>query len=261
MVEIVEMEMMPLLSIGQGKTVLLDQYFNNEWKKDANGKMVPFHYTWNDKTNGGFSMLGDIFRMHGVTTRSLIEAPTAESLKGAHIYIMVDPDTEKETEKPNFIQPAQAQAIAAWVKAGGVLLLMGNDAGNAEFKHFNQLAAHFGIQFNEDNFNQVKDNKFEQGAVPVAAGNTVFKTTKKPYIKELATLRLTKPAIPVLTKEGKTVAAMAKYGKGTVFAIGDPWLYNEYVDGRKLPVEYDNYKAATDLVNWLIKQSPSNKLL
>jgi unsaturated rhamnogalacturonyl hydrolase len=40
-----------------------------------------------------------------------------------------------------------------------------------------------------------------------------------------------------------------------VFAVGDPWLYNEYLDGRKLPAEYPNYKAATDLVKWLLAQS------
>ena len=257
----VEMEMLETLPRGKGKVVVLDNYYNNEWKKDATGTMVPYHYTWNDKTNSGFAMLGDIFRMHGVTTRSLIDAPSASSLKGANMYIIVDPDTEKETEKPNYIEKAQTQAIAAWVKDGGVLVLMGNDAGNAEFKQFNGLASLFGVQFNEDNFNQVKDNQFEQGTVSVSANNPVFKTAKKLYIKELATLKLSKPATPVLNKEGRVVAAMAKYGKGTVFAIGDPWLYNEYVDGRKLPAEFDNYKAATDLVNWLIKQTPSNKLL
>ena len=49
--------------------------------------------------------------------------------------------------------------------------------------------------------------------------------------------------------------ATTKFGKGNVFAIGDPWIYNEYIDGRKLPAEYQNYKAATALVRWLIKQS------
>ena len=255
------MEMLETLPKGKGKTVVLDNYYNNEWKKDATGTMVPYHYTWNDKTNSGFSMLGDIFRIHGVTTRSLITAPSGSSLKGANIYIIVDPDTDKETSKPNYIEKAQAQAIAAWVKEGGALVLMGNDAGNAEFKHFNGLANLFGVHFNEDNYNQVKDNQFEQGIVPVSANNPVFKNTKKPYIKELATLTLTKPAVPVLSKEGKTVASITRYGKGVVFAIGDPWMYNEYVDGRKLPAEFDNYKAATDLVNWLIKQTPTNKLL
>lgn len=257
----VELEMLETLPKGKGKVVVLDNYYNNEWKKDATGTMVPYHYTWNDKSNSGFAMLGDIFRQYGVTTRSLLTPPTAAGLKGAHMYIVVDPDTEKETEKPNFIQPAQAQAIAAWVKEGGVLLLMGNDAGNAEFKHFNQLATLFGIRFNEDNYNQVKNNQFEQGSLTVSGSNPVFKKGRKLYIKELATLKVTKPASAVLTKEGKVVAAVARYGKGAVFAIGDPWLYNEYVDGRKLPGEFENYQAATELVSWLIKQTPSNKLL
>lgn len=257
----VEMEMLATLPVGKGKVVLLDNYFNNEWKKDATGTMVPYHYTWTDKSNGGFAMLGDIFRIHGATTRTLIDAPTAASLKGANVYIIVDPDTEKETTKPNFIGPAQAKAIAEWVKGGGVLLLMGNDAGNAEFKYFNTLASLFGVRFNEDNFNMVKDNQFEQGSVKVGANNPVFKKAKNLYIKELATLQVSKPAVTVLAKEGKNVAAIAKYGKGAVFAVGDPWLYNEYVDGRKLPAEYDNYAAAVDLVNWLLKQTPSIKVL
>lgn len=49
--------------------------------------------------------------------------------------------------------------------------------------------------------------------------------------------------------------ATAKYGKGAVFALGDPWLYNEYVDGRKLPGEYENFRAASDLTVWLLEQT------
>ena len=54
--------------------------------------------------------------------------------------------------------------------------------------------------------------------------------------------------------------AVAKYGKGTVFAVGDPWLYNEYMDDRKISAkEYQNYKAADDLVKWAISQSSIKK--
>ena len=35
-----EMEILPTLSTGKGKTVLLDHYFNREKKKDASGKEV-----------------------------------------------------------------------------------------------------------------------------------------------------------------------------------------------------------------------------
>jgi unsaturated rhamnogalacturonyl hydrolase len=138
-------------------------------------------------------------------------------------------------------------------------VLMGNDAGNAEFTNWNRLAKTFGISFNEDNFNLVKDNIYEQGLVNVPLAHEIFKNGRKLYIKELSTIHVTKPARAVLTKEGKNVIAVSKYGKGTVFAIGDPWLYNEYVDGRKLPADFENYKAATDLVKWLITQIPKSR--
>ena len=83
------------------------------------------------------------------------------------MYIIVDPDTKKETENPNFIQPGHIASIAEWVKNGGVLVLMGNDMNNAEFEHFNQLAALFGIRFNTDNYNQVINNQYEQGTLSI----------------------------------------------------------------------------------------------
>ena len=45
--------------------------------------------------------------------------------------------------------------------------------------------------------------------------------------------------------------AVLKYGKETVFATVDPWLYNEYTDGRKLPAAYDNYAGSRELVRWI----------
>jgi unsaturated rhamnogalacturonyl hydrolase len=247
-----EMEMLSTQTAGRGKTVLLDYYFNNEWKKDATGTSVRYHYTWDDKSNSGFSTLGDIFDRYGVQTKFLEQAPTVKNLKGADIYIIVDPDTEKETAQPHFMNEQEAASIAAWVKEGGVLLLLANDAGNAELKNFNLLASKFGIRFNEDNFNLVEGNKFEQGAISIPAGNAIFRSAKKIYVKELSTLQVSKPANTVLEKNGKNIIAAAAYGKGTVFAIGDPWLYNEYVDGRKLPSDFENYKAAEDLVKWAI---------
>jgi unsaturated rhamnogalacturonyl hydrolase len=49
--------------------------------------------------------------------------------------------------------------------------------------------------------------------------------------------------------------AIAKHGKGSVFVIGDPWIYNEYLDGRRLPAEFENFKAAQDLSRWLLGQA------
>ena len=65
----------------------------------------------------------------------------------------------------------------------------------------------------------------------------------------------------VLKHNGFNVMAVAKYGRGKVFALGDPWIYNEYIDGRKLPAEYTNYAAAEDWVQWLLRNAKSKKLL
>jgi unsaturated rhamnogalacturonyl hydrolase len=250
-----EIEMAAIQSIGAGKTVTLDNYFNNEWKKDVNGRDVPFHYTWNDKANSGFAMLGDIFAMYGVKKNTLATAPTKENLRNASIYIIVDPDTDKETAHPNYVDQNHVDAIANWVKGGGVLLLLENDSANAEFQHFNLLAEKFGMRFNGDSKNRVQGNNFEQGAIFIPANHSIFKTTRKVYIKEFSTINFKSPAAIVLKNGTDNVIAVCKYGKGTVLAIGDPWFYNEYLDGRKLPAEYENYAAATDLVKWLIKQA------
>jgi unsaturated rhamnogalacturonyl hydrolase len=250
-----EMEMLPTLNYGKGKTVVLDYYFNNEWRKDANGRNIRYHYTWDDRMNSGFALFGDVFHSYGAQTKSLESAPTKNNLKGADVYIIVDPDTEKETAKPNYIDEANAKNIADWVKEGGVLILMSNDKGNADLEHTNILASKFGVKFNEDNYNLVQNDRFEQGAVTIPANNPVFKTAKKVYIKELSTLQVKAPAKTILTKEGKNIIAVAQYGKGSVFIIGDPWLYNEYTDGRKLTPDFDNYKAMQDLARWAIDQS------
>ena len=76
----------------------------------------------------------------------------------------------------------------------------------------------------------------------------------KIFIKEYSPLGF-EHGVSVANNKGDAVMALKRYGKGLVLAIGDPWVYNEYLDGRKLPAEYQNYQAADDLVKWLIKQS------
>ncbi len=250
-----EMEMLPTLSFGKGKSVLLDGYFNHETKKDVTGKIIQWHYVWNEMDNGGYSMFANVFHKYGVKTKSLLEAPSSENLKNASIYIIVDPDTEKESEHPNYIQNADVKTIYNWVKSGGVLLLFSNDSGNVEFEHYNKLAEKFGIQFNYDSKNKVTGEQFEMGTIEVPADNKILKTTKQVYIKEYASLSVKAPAVTELQDRGNKVIAVAKVGKGTVFAVGDPWFYNEYDDGRKIPMNLENYKASEDVVKWAVAQT------
>lgn len=251
----VEMEKLEKSRVGAGKTVLLDSYFNNEIKKDADGRDVSWHYKWEESANGGFYLFGNVFRSYGAKTDTLYSAPTAQNLKTANVYIIVDPDDAKENPNAKLISDADARAVADWVKSGGVLVLMGNDFGNAEFDHWNILAKQFGIEFNKDSKNHVEGNKFEQGKIEVPNGNEIFKTARKLYLKEISTLKLSGNARSILDWNGDKVVAVSKFGKGTVFAVGDPWLYDEYTDGRKLSPDFQNFQAAQDLSFWLLNQA------
>jgi unsaturated rhamnogalacturonyl hydrolase len=101
----------------------------------------------------------------------------------------------------------------------------------------------------------VKGNDYPTGTINIPKRHSIFKTANNIYVKEISTISVTSPAKAVLKDKGETIIAVSKVGKGTVFAIGDPWLYNEYVDGRKLPATIQNFKAAHDLVKWLIQQT------
>jgi len=250
------MEMLPTQNIGKGKTVLLDRYFNSEKRKDASGENDYWHYVWEERSHPGFYTLGHIFNTYGATLASLDVAPTGANLKNASVYIIVDPDHVKDNPTPNYVTETDAKNIAAWVNGGGVLLLMANDSNNCDLEHFNILASKFGITFTNKSRNMVLRDEFETGAVYPDAGNPVFMNTKKMYLKEISIIETKAPAKALVTKNNEVVIATTKYGKGTVFAVGDPWLYNEYIDGRKgLPAMYQNYSAANELVKWLLTQS------
>jgi unsaturated rhamnogalacturonyl hydrolase len=249
-----EMEKLTTLSTANGKTVLLDRYFNSEKRKDAAGRDVYWHYVWEERSNSGFYTWGNIFERYGAKLSSLDIAPTAANLKNASVYIIVDPDHKKDNPNPNYVSDDNVKVITDWVKAGGKLILMANDSANCDLQHFNKLAAVFGIRFTDKSINMVKNDVFEQGAVLPGSNNPIFKTTKKMYLKEVSALELQSPKDANANKDGDVIIATVKFGKGIVFAVGDPWLYNEYVDGRKPPSEYENYKAAEDLVKWLLKK-------
>ena len=251
----VEMEMAALPKPGKNKNVVLDYYFNDEWRKNLFGVNMRKHYTWDDTENGGFSVFGNIWQAYGANLSSLDAAPTAANLKKASVYIIVDPDGYKDTKNPNYMDERSATEIANWVKQGGVLLLMTNDSSNCDLQHFNTLSDKFGIHFTDKSRNMVKGNEFETGAAYNKNPNAVFRQTKKMYLKEISVIDAKAPATPVITQDGDVIFATSKFGKGTVFAVGDPWIYNEYLDGRKIPAEYENFTAANELVQWLLSKA------
>jgi len=234
--------------------VLLDSYFNNEKRKTKSGALISTHYKWNQKDLGGYSKWGEAFRQKGGATRTTFDPPSKKVLRDASIYIITDPDIPSENSNAKYMTAEFAGTIANWVSKGGVLVLMANDNGNADIKHFNLLTQKFGFQFNEDSYNHVPGNNFDSGAVNIAVGNSIFKQTRRVYIKELSTISTFGRVQPILEKQGRIIAVSTHYGKGVVFAVGDPWFYNEYVNGR-LPDSFENVKAMQELTNWLISNA------
>ena len=239
---------------GQGKTVGLDYYYNHELRPNTfTNQPEQWHYTWEDRTHGGFWLWGNQLRELGARTVALPTAPTAATLKPLSAYIIADPDTKKETPTPHYLDPAADQAIADWVRGGGTLILLANDTANCETRHFNELAARFGVQFTGQSVNMVQGSQFEQGRVDLTSGPAIFSQARTAYIKELAVLQIQQPARPLVVNDGHNIMAVAQLGKGRVFLLGDPWLYNEYTDGRKIPATLQNFQAGKDLGRWMLK--------
>lgn len=234
--------------------VLLDAYYNNEIKKDALGHDSRWHYAWEDLSNGGFSMFGKQFENLGATLQTLTTAPTSASLKNVGVYVMVDPDNIKDNPNPNYMNTTDALIISDWVKAGGVLILLANDSANCDLTHFNVLAEKFGIHFTNESINMVKGNAFEMGSAFSIQGNELIQEGTKVYVKEVSAINLSANAKPIAKAGDKIVAAVSSYGKGQVIAVGDPWLYNEYVDGRKLPIHFQNFEAMQQIANWSLRK-------
>ncbi|MEY4383211.1 MAG: hypothetical protein RI995_753, partial [Bacteroidota bacterium] len=248
-----EMEVAKELPLGKGKKVVMDYFFNREFRKTKEGKSERFHYTWEDRKDSGMHLWGIQFEQLGATLDSLPVAPTLQNLKGADVYILVDPDTPKETANPNYIQPKDVQNIVQWVKNGGHLIVLANDTTNCEITHLNTLMKEFGIEFGGPNRNMVQGKNWHQGAVAIPSNHAIFSNMKKIYIKEISTLYLSKTATSSVNHEGVSVIATANVGKGKVFAVGDPWLYNEYTNNRRIPLDYENFQAAKKLAEWALK--------
>jgi unsaturated rhamnogalacturonyl hydrolase len=251
-----EMENAQNAKLGRGDTVLMDGWFNSQKRADAFGRQVYFHYKWDTQDMPGYSLVGRIFRNFGVETKELDARPTFENLSKAQVYMIVSPDNPDKNPHPNFAMAEDGEQIAKWVKAGGVLAIMENDTSFADLDHFNAIAEKFGMHFNSVLRKHVIGTNWEQGRIELDGTGPIFHHPHTIYVKDVCTISVKAPAVSVLKEGDDIFMATAKYGKGTVYAFVDPWLYNEYTDGRKLPTMYGNYAGGVELVRWLLEQVP-----
>lgn len=214
------------------KIVAVDNWHNKESGQHEG------HYAWNANYMGGFSGLGHMLKGIGAGLKNVKEPFTTKSLNGIDLLIVADPDNEKESKTPNYFTDAEIEATTKWVDNGGTLVLLGNDPGNAEFPRFNALAKRFGIEFIESKHT---DSNGNAKLTLTTSQSGWFTPNLKFYAVDVAPLSLTAPNSEVLLAERNTpIIATVKHGRGRVLAVGDPWLYNEYLytqDNRRLAEE------------------------
>ncbi len=249
-----EMENAPGATTLRGDTVLVDAWFNSQQRKNAAGQTESFHYKWNDFSNDGYSLFGHLFQREGATLGTLYTAPTESSLKQAQIYIIASPDNPAKNPHPHYATAQDGAEVAAWVQKGGTLLLLENDPANADIVHFNNIADRFSIHFNPVLSHHVVGTDYAAAEIPVKPDGDLFHSSHVLYMKDTCTISVSAPARALVTDRNVIVIATAKYGKGTVLAVVDPWLYNEYTDGRKDHPSGDNFAAGKELVRWVIAQ-------
>ena len=250
-----------LLASARGKVVLGDAWFNSQKRKTPAGNEQLFHYKWSDRANSGYSVWGDMFRQYGMKTEMLEHAPRAADLKGVAVYMIAGPDNLELNPNAHFMDKESADAIVDWVKAGGVLVLMQNDVVRADQVHFNLLSDRFGIHFNPVTKQDEINNSYVNTITPVPAGTGgIFTQDFKGLMKQICTITVSEPAKAILTAhgtdaEGSVVMAVAHVGRGLVYANVDPWVYNEYTDGRKNPLGEQNFAAGEQLTRWIVQQA------
>lgn len=201
------------------RVVAVDGYHNDETKQ-------PLHYRWEGTGMGGFSEFAKLLRDAGADLTTMRHAITPASLQGIDCFILADPDTPEESDHPRYLEAPEIDALTDWVQHGGRLVLLGNDKGNAEFAHFNQLAGRFGVQFVETTYGKARGHSklTLTGKGPLFDGAPVF------YAVDVAPLKITARNAQVLLADGRTpLMALIPFGQGKVFALGDPWIYNEYI--------------------------------
>jgi len=235
-------------------TALVDAWFNSQTRKNALGQTELFHYKWDDDSNSGYSFFGRAFQRYGVSLATLPTAPTTPTLAKAQIYVIASPDIPAKNPNPHYMDKASGDAIEAWVKAGGVLLLFSNDRDNTEFEHFNTLSDRFGIHFNPVLSHHVVGDDHASGEVVIPPGTGIFGAGFTAYMKDTSTITVSGPAKAVVTDHGDVMIAVAHTGKGAVLGVVDPWFYNEYADGRKMG-QYRGFEAAQDVAAWAVSQA------
>lgn len=203
------------------------------------------HYRWDDWYHpNGFATLRAVLEPEFSCT-TIAQRPTSQSLTGVDVLVVANPDLPDWAAPFKPLSEADVEAIAAFVRAGGSLVMLGNaldKSAHGDLETFdrdglNSLAKPFGLRFNEDS----------TGAVQVAIppdGDT-FNRPMRLYYDNGCSLELIKApgarCKPLIEYKGKALAALSRFGEGNALAIGD---CGSWGNGLMSLPGYDNAEVA-----------------
>jgi unsaturated rhamnogalacturonyl hydrolase len=191
---------------------------------------------------------------------------TAETLQGVSLVLIANPSDKavKNGPTPHHFSSADIQTLTAFVKAGGALIIMGNQENhNLEVEDTNRLLGNFGLQFT-NLYTDAKKLVIPRD-VPVLGGLTwayytgnlvEIETGHPAHPRALVQNDLQQKPAKGLRDQPGALLAVAEPGKGRVAAITDAgWLTETALDGRGIGnvaiKEHNNLQIFLRLAFWL----------
>jgi DNA-binding beta-propeller fold protein YncE len=202
-------------------------------------------YAYEDTTGLGFSKFGAWLRARGHAPRTLTAPLSAQSLAGLDVLLVVNPDGKGAP-----IAPDEPQALAEWVRRGGVAVLLGNRADAYDVEGLNRLAAPFGVSFTREILGTPGDLVAPPAPPPVVAGGPAL------TLHNFNALEVRPPAAEVFRtvvgSDEKILLATAELGEGAILALSDSWLYNRVFDAPATSrwKSRDNLQMLQNVVAW-----------
>lgn len=238
------------------------------------------HHNFHTPT-GRYQPFAQLLKNDGYTIAEHATAFTAASLAGAHLLVIANAMGPEDHEGHDAFTPAECDAIAAWVRGGGSLLLIADHVpfGSAAAT----LASRFGVELylafaRDDDHHAGWDNERLEftGALladhPITRGRTAAERLTRVVTFTGESLSVPAGATPILALsdaaydwESRSVRHPARghaqgialpFGAGRVVILGEAGVLSAQVDplGFKMGMNYDttsDKQLALNIAHWL----------
>jgi hypothetical protein len=243
--------------------VLFDESHSQAWtiRPEVAAEMQPWH-----PADASYVQAAEALRRRAFTVRANPDrALDAALLAEADVLVLAHPSDRRYertvSDRPPRLSAAELDAVEAWVRAGGGLLVLGETEHEKYANGLNDLLGRFGLAIEHD---FVQDYGHHLGTTPswvladVAEGRRGASGDLLARVRELCFYRAGtvsggEPlafASPTSSAPGAPLAAVAEAGAGRVAVLADSDLFGDDCLG-----DLDHAALWTDLVHWLATPS------